>query len=90
MVFWVFGYGSLVWNPGFEYDEKIIGFIKGYRRVFDLGKPLHNMLDHLNLMQLSPSLRHVILFLQRVLIIEEHLKTQQGLAHWNRKKRPFV
>ncbi|XP_054793569.1 gamma-glutamylcyclotransferase 2-2-like [Prosopis cineraria] len=36
MVFWVFGYGSLVWNPGFEYDEKIIGFIKGYRRVFDL------------------------------------------------------
>ncbi|KAE9603757.1 putative glutathione-specific gamma-glutamylcyclotransferase, gamma-glutamyl cyclotransferase [Lupinus albus] len=36
MVFWVFGYGSLVWNPGFEYDEKIIGFIKDYRRVFDL------------------------------------------------------
>lgn len=38
MVFWVFGYGSLVWNPGFDYDEKIIGFIKDYRRVFDLGK----------------------------------------------------
>ena len=38
MVFWVFGYGSLVWNPGFEYDEKVIGFIKDYRRVFDLGK----------------------------------------------------
>lgn len=37
MVFWVFGYGSLVWNPGFEYDEKVIGFIKDYRRVFDLG-----------------------------------------------------
>lgn len=36
MVFWVFGYGSLVWNPGFEYDEKIIGFIKDYTRVFDL------------------------------------------------------
>ncbi|XP_057985506.1 gamma-glutamylcyclotransferase 2-1 isoform X1 [Hevea brasiliensis] len=36
MVFWVFGYGSLVWNPGFEYDEKVIGFIKDYRRVFDL------------------------------------------------------
>ncbi|KAF4358983.1 hypothetical protein CsatB_008653 [Cannabis sativa] len=36
MVFWVFGYGSLVWNPGFDYDEKIIGFIKDYRRVFDL------------------------------------------------------
>jgi cation transport regulator ChaC len=37
MVFWVFGYGSLVWNPGFEYDEKVIGFIKDYSRVFDLG-----------------------------------------------------
>ncbi|KAJ9537417.1 hypothetical protein OSB04_030150 [Centaurea solstitialis] len=36
MVFWVFGYGSLVWNPGFEYDEKMIGYIKNYRRVFDL------------------------------------------------------
>ncbi|KAK7812759.1 gamma-glutamylcyclotransferase 2-1 [Quercus suber] len=36
MVFWVFGYGSLVWNPGFEYDEKVIGYIKDYRRVFDL------------------------------------------------------
>lgn len=36
MVFWVFGYGSLVWNPGFEYDEKVIGCIKDYRRVFDL------------------------------------------------------
>lgn len=41
MVFWVFGYGSLVWNPGFDYDEKIIGFIKDYRRVFDLGKVLN-------------------------------------------------
>ncbi|XP_054789011.1 gamma-glutamylcyclotransferase 2-1-like [Prosopis cineraria] len=36
MVFWVFGYGSLVWNPGFDYDEKMVGFIKDYRRVFDL------------------------------------------------------
>lgn len=37
MVFWIFGYGSLVWNPGFEYDEKMIGYIKDYKRVFDLG-----------------------------------------------------
>lgn len=36
MVFWVFGYGSLVWNPGFQYDEKVIGYIKDYKRVFDL------------------------------------------------------
>lgn len=38
MVLWVFGYGSLVWNPGFDFDEKIIGFIKGYKRVFNLGE----------------------------------------------------
>ncbi|KAL0903345.1 hypothetical protein M5K25_027718 [Dendrobium thyrsiflorum] len=36
MVLWVFGYGSLVWNPGFNFDEKVIGFIKDYKRVFDL------------------------------------------------------
>ncbi|KAF8400167.1 hypothetical protein HHK36_013463 [Tetracentron sinense] len=36
MVLWVFGYGSLVWNPGFVFDEKVIGFIKDYKRVFDL------------------------------------------------------
>ncbi|XVF35769.1 hypothetical protein REPUB_Repub18cG0174500 [Reevesia pubescens] len=43
MVFWVFGYGSLVWNPGFGYDEKVIGFIKDYRRVFDLEAHLKNL-----------------------------------------------
>lgn len=48
MGFWVFGYGSLVWNPGFEYDEKVIGFIKDYRRVFDLGKYLINIQQHLS------------------------------------------
>lgn len=37
MVLWVFGYGSLIWNPGFDFDEKIIGYIKDYKRVFDLG-----------------------------------------------------
>ncbi|KAJ0253177.1 Gamma-glutamylcyclotransferase 2-1 [Hirschfeldia incana] len=37
MVLWVFGYGSLIWNPGFDFDEKLIGYIKDYKRVFDLG-----------------------------------------------------
>ncbi|CAH8363167.1 unnamed protein product [Eruca vesicaria subsp. sativa] len=37
MVLWVFGYGSLIWNPGFDFDEKHIGYIKDYKRVFDLG-----------------------------------------------------
>jgi gamma-glutamylcyclotransferase, plant len=37
MVLWVFGYGSLIWNPGFNFDDKILGFIKGYKRTFNLG-----------------------------------------------------
>ncbi|MCO5595039.1 hypothetical protein L7F22_049076 [Adiantum nelumboides] len=36
MVMWVFGYASLMWRAGFDYDERIVGFIKGYRRVFHL------------------------------------------------------
>lgn len=42
MVLWVFGYGSLIWNPGFEYDEKVIGFVKDYKRTFNVGKYLLN------------------------------------------------
>ena len=29
---WVFGYGSLMWNPDFKVEEKISGEIKGYHR----------------------------------------------------------
>jgi len=36
MVLWVFGYGSLIWNPGFDFDQKMLGFIKGYKRTFNL------------------------------------------------------
>ena len=34
MSMWVFGYGSLLWNPGFEIDEKQIGLMHGYARSF--------------------------------------------------------
>ena len=31
---WVFGYGSLLWNPGFEYQEKTIASLPGWHRSF--------------------------------------------------------
>lgn len=34
MAFWVFGYGSLLWNPGFEPAEKVRATLTGYHRSF--------------------------------------------------------
>jgi cation transport protein ChaC len=34
--FWVFGYGSLMWNPGFDYVESARARLDGYRRSFCL------------------------------------------------------
>ena len=31
---WVFGYGSLLWNPGFEPAEAVRATLQGYRRSF--------------------------------------------------------
>jgi cation transport regulator ChaC len=31
---WIFGYGSLVWRPGFPYQQRRPGFIRGYTRRF--------------------------------------------------------
>lgn len=33
---WVFGYGSLIWNPAFLFEEKRIGTLHGYHRQFCL------------------------------------------------------
>lgn len=32
--FWVFGYGSLMWRPGFAYLEAIPAVLRGYHRAF--------------------------------------------------------
>lgn len=34
MSMWVFGYGSLLWNPGFEVAESVVGRLDGYARSF--------------------------------------------------------
>jgi cation transport protein ChaC len=34
MAFWVFGYGSLLWNPGFAPAEKVRAKLHGYHRSF--------------------------------------------------------
>ncbi|MGL5447857.1 MAG: gamma-glutamylcyclotransferase [Rhabdaerophilum sp.] len=30
--FWVFGYGSLMWKPGFEFEERVPGLLRGFHR----------------------------------------------------------
>ncbi|RVT87405.1 gamma-glutamylcyclotransferase [Rhodobacteraceae bacterium CCMM004] len=34
MPLWVFGYGSLIWNPGFDVAERAIARLDGYHRAF--------------------------------------------------------
>lgn len=33
---WIFAYGSLIWNPGFPYEEARPGLLRGYHRAFCL------------------------------------------------------
>ncbi|MEM9851516.1 MAG: gamma-glutamylcyclotransferase, partial [Pseudomonadota bacterium] len=32
--FWVFGYGSLLWNPGFDFDDRAVARLWGFQRSF--------------------------------------------------------
>lgn len=34
---WIFAFGSLIWNPGFNYAEERLGAIHGWRRSFCIG-----------------------------------------------------
>lgn len=31
---WIFGYGSLMWDPGFPYVERVPALLRGYHRAF--------------------------------------------------------
>lgn len=39
--FWIFGYGSLIWDPGFTPSERMIARLAGYRRSFCLASLVH-------------------------------------------------
>lgn len=45
MTTWVFGYGSLLWNPGFEVAEQQIGTLSGYARSFCMRSIHHRGTD---------------------------------------------
>ncbi|WP_324367320.1 gamma-glutamylcyclotransferase [Amaricoccus sp.] len=34
---WIFAYGSLIWNPEFDYAEERLGVVAGWRRSFCIG-----------------------------------------------------
>lgn len=38
---WIFGYGSLIWNPGFEFEEKQLASFSGWERRFWQGSEDH-------------------------------------------------
>ncbi len=37
---WVFGYGSLIWNPAFHYEERSTAVLDGFHRAFCLWTPI--------------------------------------------------
>jgi cation transport protein ChaC len=38
---WVFGYGSLMWRPGFDYAERELAWLRGYHRALCIYSHVH-------------------------------------------------
>lgn len=38
---WIFGYGSLIWNPGFPFEESLLADFEGWERRFWQGSEDH-------------------------------------------------
>jgi len=45
MTMWVFGYGSLVWNPGFDVQDQVIATLPNYARSFCMRSIHHRGTD---------------------------------------------
>ncbi|MDF1804631.1 gamma-glutamylcyclotransferase [Thalassovita sp.] len=45
MTMWVFGYGSLLWNPGFEAAESHLAYLPGFHRSFCMRSIHHRGTD---------------------------------------------
>jgi cation transport protein ChaC len=43
--FWVFGYGSLMWHPGFEFEERQIAVAHGYHRALCIHSWVHRGIE---------------------------------------------